>query len=257
MSLSLQAGPAPAATADLSSLLDVIGELSRRAALLESRIAGPHPGAALLRLATGSGLPGDESLLGVPLEGARVVVVRSTRAVQSDLCCAPAPGQVLHLVRGMPRAARTDRALDAARRMAAQAVRAEAKACVGISSPIGAGGLAQAAADARDAALLGHGIVVAADAWAEISLRRLRPHVAVTSLSPLGVLRDYDADHGSDLTGSLATWLRHAGDSGAAARELSVHVNTLRYRLRRACALTGVDLDDPRQRLVLTLVLAP
>jgi DNA-binding PucR family transcriptional regulator len=36
----------------------------------------------------------------------------------------------------------------------------------------------------------------------------------------------------------------------AAARRLTVHPNTLRYRVRRATAIAGLHLDDPRARLV-------
>lgn len=66
---------------------------------------------------------------------------------------------------------------------------------------------------------------------------------------PLQPLHDYDAARGSDLAGSLLSWLEGGGDTQAAAQRLSLHANTLRYRLRRAVDLLGVDLDDVDARL--------
>jgi DNA-binding PucR family transcriptional regulator len=40
-----------------------------------------------------------------------------------------------------------------------------------------------------------------------------------------------------------------------AARTLTVHPNTLRYRVRRAVAVAGLRLGDPRARLVHHLAL--
>jgi DNA-binding PucR family transcriptional regulator len=45
------------------------------------------------------------------------------------------------------------------------------------------------------------------------------------------------------------------GDVRAAAARLHVHPNTLRYRVRRAAELTGLDLDDPLVRLFASLQL--
>jgi hypothetical protein len=59
----------------------------------------------------------------------------------------------------------------------------------------------------------------------------------------------HDAARGSDLAATLLTWLELHGDVSAAAQELTVHVNTLRYRLRRAVALLDGDLDDAAVRL--------
>ena len=40
------------------------------------------------------------------------------------------------------------------------------------------------------------------------------------------------------------------GDVRTAAARLTVHPNTLRYRLRRASEVAGIDLDDPSARIV-------
>jgi DNA-binding PucR family transcriptional regulator len=71
----------------------------------------------------------------------------------------------------------------------------------------------------------------------------------------LSALTDHDAAHGSRLAASLLAYLDAFGDVGAAAKALHVHPNTLRYRVRQATRLTGLDLADPRERLVATLCL--
>lgn len=60
----------------------------------------------------------------------------------------------------------------------------------------------------------------------------------------------YDREHGTDLVRSVVAWLDAMGDVRAAALRLTVHPNTLRYRVRRAIAVGGLDLDDPRARLM-------
>ncbi|MDN5860316.1 MAG: helix-turn-helix domain-containing protein [Pseudonocardia sp.] len=65
----------------------------------------------------------------------------------------------------------------------------------------------------------------------------------------------HDGEHGSDLARSVLAWLDAHGDVRAAAERLTVHPNTLRHRLRRATAVSGLTLDDPRARLVAHLQL--
>ena len=60
----------------------------------------------------------------------------------------------------------------------------------------------------------------------------------------------YDREHRTDLVASVVAWLDAMGDVRAAARRLTVHPNTLRYRVRRATEIAGMRLDDPRARLV-------
>ncbi|MEO9327140.1 PucR family transcriptional regulator [Gordonia aurantiaca] len=68
-------------------------------------------------------------------------------------------------------------------------------------------------------------------------------------------LADLDARTGSEFTVSLRAYLDRFGDVRAAAKDLHVHPNTLRYRIRRIETLTGMDLDDPATRLVVALSL--
>jgi DNA-binding PucR family transcriptional regulator len=71
----------------------------------------------------------------------------------------------------------------------------------------------------------------------------------------VGQLRDYDTKHGTDLATSVRAYLDAFGDVRAAAADLHVHPNTLRYRVRRAQELTGLDLGDQASRLVVALAL--
>ncbi|GGP43539.1 PucR family transcriptional regulator [Saccharothrix coeruleofusca] len=58
-----------------------------------------------------------------------------------------------------------------------------------------------------------------------------------------------------ELARSLLAYLDAFGDVRAAAAGLHIHPNTLRYRVRRAAALGGFDLDDPLMRLFAQLQL--
>lgn len=67
---------------------------------------------------------------------------------------------------------------------------------------------------------------------------------------PVHAMLEHDRAHGSRYGESVASYLDASGDTAAAARHLHVHPNTLRYRLRRARELFGVDLADPAVRLL-------
>ncbi|MCX5415098.1 CdaR family transcriptional regulator [Streptomyces sp. NBC_00059] len=70
---------------------------------------------------------------------------------------------------------------------------------------------------------------------------------------PVHELIRADLATGGDLVRSLAAYLETAGDVPQAARRLTLHPNTLRYRLRRVRERFDIDLDDPDTRLVLAL----
>jgi DNA-binding PucR family transcriptional regulator len=59
----------------------------------------------------------------------------------------------------------------------------------------------------------------------------------------------HDQRNGTELVRSLLAYLDALGDFRRAAQELHVHPNTLRHRVRRAGTVTGLRLDDPRERL--------
>ncbi len=65
----------------------------------------------------------------------------------------------------------------------------------------------------------------------------------------------YDAEHHSDLVHTLETFLDSSGSWNRCAAELHVHVNTLRYRIRRIEELTGRDLGTLEHRVDFFLAL--
>ena len=64
-----------------------------------------------------------------------------------------------------------------------------------------------------------------------------------------------DADRHSDLVRTLDAFLRLHGSLNAVARDLYLHRNTVRQRLRRIAKLTGADLRNADARLALQLAL--
>ncbi|WP_354642742.1 PucR family transcriptional regulator [Kitasatospora camelliae] len=71
----------------------------------------------------------------------------------------------------------------------------------------------------------------------------------------LTALTVYDRRHGTRLAESVLAWLDALGEVRVAADALHIHPNTLRYRVRRAEQLTGLDLAQPQQRLLAMLQL--
>lgn len=69
----------------------------------------------------------------------------------------------------------------------------------------------------------------------------------------LGILLNHDAEHGTNYVESLGAYLDAFGDIAAAAEKLHIHVNTLRYRLRKAKRLAGIQLDSAEERTTLML----
>lgn len=77
--------------------------------------------------------------------------------------------------------------------------------------------------------------------------------MANESLSPL---RTFDAAHGSELMTTLETYLNHNGSVAAVAEALTLHRNTVRYRLAQITELTGYDPSLTADRVQLWLALA-
>lgn len=103
------------------------------------------------------------------------------------------------------------------------------------------GPVATATRLADQLALAGLGEVLA-------SQSRLRSRIAE-------VMIRHDAEEGTEYQSSVLAYLDALSDVGVAATRLATHPNTLRYRLRRARDLFGLDLDDPDQVLALWLSL--
>jgi DNA-binding PucR family transcriptional regulator len=58
----------------------------------------------------------------------------------------------------------------------------------------------------------------------------------------LGPLEKYDKEHNTNLLETLAVYLYASGDYNQAAMNMFVHVNTLRYRLKKVEEILGQDL---------------
>lgn len=72
----------------------------------------------------------------------------------------------------------------------------------------------------------------------------------------LSDLVEYDREHHSDLLRTLRVFLEHSGSWSRCAQQLHLHVNTLRYRIRRIEQITGRDLTRFPERVDFYLALA-
>ncbi|GAB2569611.1 PucR family transcriptional regulator [Leucobacter ruminantium] len=75
-----------------------------------------------------------------------------------------------------------------------------------------------------------------------------RPEARKRAESMLAPIRRHDRKHDDVIETSLTAWLRHHGQTSAAATELGVHRHTLTGRVRAAAELLQVDLDSPDVR---------
>lgn len=231
------------------------------------------PGEALLACVTGRS-DAQPDQLGVPAEESRLVVLRTGScetlgAVQRlalpprRAVCVERGTEWLLLVPGVPHSDGVDAAGRDVRQMVQHLRRCGLGGWrAGISARLrGAAELGHAYRDATDVLALGTrstDVVVVDEVWAQLTVQRLSS-VAVSALptrSPLDELRAYDMGHGTCLADSLNAWLDANADIAVAARALTVHPNTLRYRVKRAAELAGLDLNDPAQRLVVQLMRA-
>jgi len=104
---------------------------------------------------------------------------------------------------------------------------------------------------------------VAADHGLAFADERLVELALAAGAEPLGALRarrlaGLDAlapGRRERLLQTLDAWLLHQGSAPAAAAQLHLHPQTVRYRLAQLRELLGEQLDDPRARLELTLAL--
>jgi hypothetical protein len=98
-------------------------------------------------------------------------------------------------------------------------------------------------------------LIRAEDHLAELVLHAepaLAQELAARRLAPLRALPGRAPDR---LAETLRAWLDHHGSAPAVARELGVHPQTVRHRLKRLRELFGDALDDPAARFELALAL--
>ncbi|KAA9161657.1 PucR family transcriptional regulator [Amycolatopsis acidicola] len=142
--------------------------------------------------------------------------------------------------------------------------RAGVRAQAGIGSPVPTLGEVVASRSEADRVLAtmartpGRDMATIADLRAEVFLGET---LALLEANPdlrdpaVAVLLAHDEENGTELVPSLLAYLDALGDVRAAAAELHVHQNTLRHRIRRATAVSGLALEDPRERLACHLQL--
>lgn len=121
------------------------------------------------------------------------------------------------------------------------------------------GAVAEACQARRLARLLGGGVRV-------VTGSQLGSHELLLAMVPeearrvfcarlLGPLQAYDREHKTDLARTLRVFLDCSGSWTRAAQRMFVHVNSLRYRIRRIEELTGRDLSSLPDQADLLLAL--
>lgn len=119
---------------------------------------------------------------------------------------------------------------------------------VGLSDPVGTGGIAlayeQALRAVERARESGSGVVL----FDEISRQGVLAFLARTdaravALATLAPLTEHDAENGTTLLTTTRTWLQHGGQFDATAQALGVHRHTVRSRIALAERLLGRDLS--------------
>ena len=93
---------------------------------------------------------------------------------------------------------------------------------------------------------------------AETIVLALRDHAvgdAYLQSGPVETLRHHDEQKGTSYVETLAAYFDAFGFVPSAAKAIFVHPNTFRYRLRRLTEISGLNLDDPLERLVAELQL--
>ncbi|MGW1550795.1 PucR family transcriptional regulator [Streptomyces sp. NPDC002346] len=90
--------------------------------------------------------------------------------------------------------------------------------------------------------------------WAPLFLARALGATGLENTpGPVRELYDHDQANGTDYVRTLEVWLSYQTDLRRAARQLHVHPNTIRHRMKRIAALVEVDLQDPEQVLAIRL----
>lgn len=136
----------------------------------------------------------------------------------------------------------------------------------GISRPVdGLNGLRDAYREARDAVSISQELddVEQATFYGDLKLFQLLLALKERNLThlrdfyedTLDALVEHDNRKQSDLIRTLNGFFEANGNLAKAAQDLDVHRNTLVYRLERISELTGLDLDEADNRLILHLAL--
>jgi hypothetical protein len=108
---------------------------------------------------------------------------------------------------------------------------------------------------ARELPCSAAGLVVAEQRLADIALRAAPELVEALAVRALAPLAQESERSRARLQDTLHAWLRHHGSQRAAAVELGVHPQTVRYRLGRLRELFGAKLEDADSRFALQAAL--
>ena len=123
----------------------------------------------------------------------------------------------------------------------------------------GLGGVAAGFAEAREAARAAThaaaGTAVAFDDMLVTHLLRTSPDADRLLGDLLEPAVRYDAERGSDLVATLRAYVAAGFSPTRSAQVLTVHANTVLYRLKRLRELTGRDPQDPDDLVLLVLAL--
>lgn len=138
----------------------------------------------------------------------------------------------------------------------------DTRVCVGLSGALtGAaalrGGVAESGHARRLAEARGGGVVTSDEIYTHGLLLATVPGDVRRSFADrlLSPVLAYDERHQSDLIRTLGAFLDTAGSWHACAEQLHVHVNTVRYRIKRIEDLTGRDLSTMSDRVDFYLAL--
>lgn len=135
---------------------------------------------------------------------------------------------------------------------------------IGVASPVGIGGsysqangLRWSYFEAREAANRGLDVNVP-ERLSLTSLLLASEDVPMGDMAQeaLGPLATFDSTHGAELIDTLECYLRLNGSVAAVAQALSLHRNTVRYRLTQIAELSGYDPAVTSDRVQLWLALA-
>ncbi|GAB3277291.1 PucR family transcriptional regulator [Parasphingorhabdus pacifica] len=135
---------------------------------------------------------------------------------------------------------------------------------VAVGTAVGVGELSRSRDEAEEllgllrAGLVEERVAVHDELWHRLVLTRMADtatDAGVGALGPIRQLAEHDHAQGTNYLDTLHAWLRHPGDPRAASRELRVHPNTFRYRMKRLVTLVDLDLDDPDVRSALLVQL--
>lgn len=238
--------------------------------LLEGRVSaeavaeglGLDPEAAHVVIAFALPPASDEAYAALQLARVLSVVTSYWEAFRRRAACAMVAGAVYALLPFEPHVGR-DRLLS----MTADVVR-HVEGALGVTIRAGIGSSVSALADvprSRDEADLVLHVMRSEDRQVAGDVERLRGRILLLKVEKLlranphlltgklDRLVRHDADHGTAYVATLGGYLAAFGDVVTAADAMSVHRKTFRYRLRRAIELSGIDLDDPDERLVTQL----